>query len=280
MEIAKNHNGAIICADSRTVYKGMDIGTAKPTAEDRSTVQHYGLDIVSPGVRFTASDFKEYAKTAIDEVAKNGKLPIVVGGTGLYVDSLLYDFGFRTVEITEQRMVLEQMTITQLQERIKQKNLSLPVNIQNKRHLIRVIESEGEAATRAKLRANTFVEGLRVEKEVLEARIERRVAEMFSQGLRAEVEKLYAEFGPRSEALSGIGYREFSAFFSGEQSIEQVQQQIILDTRRYAKRQMTWFKRNGDINWFNTLGAAEVAAEEWIKNVPTLATNGINSATI
>jgi tRNA dimethylallyltransferase len=280
MDIAKNHNGAIICADSRTIYKGMDIGTAKPTVEDRSIVQHYGLDIASLNDRFTASDFKGYANTAIAEVWGNGKLPIVVGGTGLYIDSLLYDFGFRTIETDQKRQQLEQQSVVQLQEQIRQKDLPMPQNIQNLRHLIRVIESEGEVATRSNLRANTYVVGLRIEKAVLESRIERRVTEMFAAGLLAEAKVLYEEFGLHSEALSGIGYREFLPFFNSEQTIEQVQRQIIVDTRRYAKRQMTWFKRNGDINWFDTLAAAEAAAVEWINNVPTVGTNGINSVTM
>jgi tRNA dimethylallyltransferase len=268
LEIAKDFQGAIICADSRTVYKEMDIGTAKPTPADRAAVPHFGLDIASPDQSFTAADFKAHAYESIDLIAETGRLPILVGGTGLYVDSFLYDFDFRPTKSSLRRELLELLSIEELQGRILQKKLSLPTNSRNKRHLIRVIETEGKTPAKSKLRANTYVIGLRVDRDVLKQRIESRITEMFDIGLESEARRLYEKYGSNKEALTGIGYREFTPYFQGVASIDQVRQQIIKNTLRYAKRQKTWFKRNSDIVWFDSIDVAKVAAINWIKKLP------------
>lgn len=139
MRVAKTYGGEIIAADSRTVYKGMDIGTAKPSQSDQTKVPHWGLNLVSPGQRFTAHQFQKYANSKIKDIQKRGKLPILVGGTGLYMDAVLFGFGFLPDADPGNREKLEVLSVSQLQKIIENKGYIMPVNSQNKRHLIRAI---------------------------------------------------------------------------------------------------------------------------------------------
>src|SRR5688572_21256799 len=143
MKVAKKYNGEIICADSRTVYKGMDIGTAKPSAVDRKEVPHHLLDIVQPNQPFTAADFKEQALAAIDDISGRGKLPIMVGGTGLYIDSVIFDYRFGDPADPDKRAQLQDMTLEQLQQMCVMEGIRLPENTKNKRHLVRAVELGG-----------------------------------------------------------------------------------------------------------------------------------------
>ena len=133
IDIAKRHNGEIICADSRTVYKGLDIGTAKPTPADQARVPHHGLDLVEPDESFSAADFKSYANQKIAEIRQRGRLPVLVGGTGLYVDSVVYDYQFGPPVDKKRRQELSTMTIEELHEYCHKHNVPLPENIYNKR---------------------------------------------------------------------------------------------------------------------------------------------------
>ncbi len=142
LNIAKKYNGEIIAADSRTVYRDMNIGTAKPSLDDQKALLHWGLDLVNPGQRFTAADFKQYAEAKIVDIQKRGKLPLLVGGTGLYIDSVLFDFGFLADFDPKLRKELEQLSVQDLQKIIKQRGYTMPTNYQNKRYLIRVIETK------------------------------------------------------------------------------------------------------------------------------------------
>jgi tRNA dimethylallyltransferase len=152
METARRFYGEIIAADSRTIYKGMDIGTAKPSKADQAEIPHWGLDLVEPGQGFSAQKFKVYANQKITDINLRGKLAILVGGTGLYMDSVLYDFQFGPAADAEQRSALERLNVEQLQIIIEQKGLARPENIKNKRHLIRTIERRGQAGTKRALR--------------------------------------------------------------------------------------------------------------------------------
>ena len=252
MQIALERNGEIICADSRTVYRGMDIGTAKPTAEDQKLVPHHLLDVVNPDERFNVSDFQKLAKQAIDDIASRGKLPILVGGTGLYVDSILYDFSFRSIN-KQLRQELDSLTVNELQARIAEQGLELPQNAQNPRHLVRVLETGGQSDQKNALRQNTLVLGVRLPDDELKQRIARRIEQMFAQGLEQEVRGLAQTYGWDTEAMKGIGYQEFRACFEGQQSLQATQKLITQNTWQYARRQRTWFKRNPDIHWQDTI---------------------------
>ncbi|MEX1059318.1 MAG: isopentenyl transferase family protein, partial [Candidatus Saccharimonadales bacterium] len=142
-KIAQKYNGEIISADSRSIYKGMDIGTAKPTSNDQRQVPHWGLDLVEPGQSYSAYEFKKYAKSKIQEIKNRGRLPILVGGTGLYIDSVLFDFGFRAPPDPTRRAELEKLSVEELQGIIHEQGLPMAKNVQNPRHLIRIIETGG-----------------------------------------------------------------------------------------------------------------------------------------
>lgn len=248
MQMAQEHNGEIICADSRTIYKGMDIGTAKPTSENQKLVKHHLLDLVEPNQKFSAADFQKLANKAIKDIQNRGKLPIMVGGTGLYVDSVLYSFSFRPAN-PQQRQQLEKLTVEQLRQKIDQEGLIMPSNEQNKRHLIRILETNGQVGTKNPLRANTLVLGIQLPDTELKPRIAARVEQMIAQGLEQEVKKLSARFGWNAEAMKGIGYREWQAYFAGGQTLEETKAEIAKNTWQYARRQRIWFRRNQDIHW-------------------------------
>ncbi len=251
LEIAKRYDGEIICADSRTIYKGMDVGTAKPRPEEQAQVAHHLLDVAEPGVQFTAADFKRLAEEAIKDITARGKLPILVGGTGLYVDSIIFDYQFARVANSTERTRLDALDIAQLSALIKERGLSVPENEKNKRYLIRTLErGAGTANDREVLRPRTLVIGLKPSRLQLRQRIESRVEQMFRRGLRREVEELQQKYGWDSEALTGIGYREFRSLYEGhEVSMSAIKRQIVQDTLALAKRQRTWFKRNPHIVW-------------------------------
>lgn len=253
IELAERFNGEIICADSWTVRKGADIGTAKPTPEERARVPHHLLDVVGPDGEFTAAVFKRLANEAIADIAARGKLPIMVGGTGLYVDGVIYDFNFLPAGDRKEREELNRLSIPKLLERIEYSKLDLSdVDTRNKRRLIRLIETKGMRPTRQPLRENTFIIGLRTGREVIEQRIISRLDDMLAAGLEDEVKGLADAYGWDAEALKGIGYAQWRDYFEGKASLPETRSKIIKATFEYAKRQRTWFKRNKSIHWSNT----------------------------
>lgn len=249
LDLAGRFNGEIICADSWTVRREVNIGTAKPSAEEQSRIPHHLLDIVDPCEGFTAAVFKRLANRAIKQIAERGKLPIMVGGTGLYIDSVLFDYSFLPESDSQRRSQLNAQTIPQLLSTIDQEGLSLEgIDIRNKRRLIRLIESGGARPTQGALRQNTLIIGMALPREELVQRINDRVDGMLRQGLAEEVRRLADAYGWECEALKGIGYREWQAFFAGTQDLAQTRDRIIRATLDLAKRQRTWFKRNKSIN--------------------------------
>ncbi len=266
IELAGRFNGEIICADSRTVYKGMDIGTAKPSSAEQGRVPHHLLDVVEPNQAYSVVDFQKQAEAAIEVIYKRGKLPIIVGGTGLYVDSLLFNFSFRDKADPELRAELEALPTEDLQKWIEEQGIEMPLNHLNRRHLVRAIETAGQPPKRQKLRANTLVLGLQLPKEDLEARIKKRVSKMVIAGLEAEVKALMEVYGWESEAMKAISYREWQSYFQGQNSLEETIQEIIIDTKRYAKRQRTWFRRHPFIQWLSTPDDAVKITEQFLAN--------------
>jgi tRNA dimethylallyltransferase len=251
LNIAERWNGEIIAADSRTIYKGMDIGTAKPSADDRRRVRHHLLDITTPDTPFTANDFKRMALATIDNVISRGRLPILVGGTGLYIDAVLYDFSFRGVFDPAQRTHLAQLPVGTLQAILTERGIALPGNDKNPRHLIRAIEAEGQVGTRRALRGNTLLLGLRLDRDTLLARVTARVDHMLAAGLELEVRRLSEQYGWECVPLQTIGYQEFRSYFEGRLSFDETRQAIITHTMQYAKRQKSWFNRNKSIHWIS-----------------------------
>lgn len=256
LDIGKKYDGEIICSDSWTVRKFMDIGTAKPSQKEQQAIPHHLLDVVAPDEPFTAADFKRLAVAAIEDIQSRGKLPIMVGGTGLYIDAVVYDYSFLGGEGTLDRDALGAMRAEELADMARSQGIDLTdVDVRNKRRVIRAMEAGGEKPTRSELPDNVVLLGTKLNN--IPERIEKRVDAMLAAGLKVEVKRLSEEYGWEAEALKGIGYREWQDYFAGTQSIETTRDRIIAATKGLAKRQRTWFKRNQDIQWVTSADEAK-----------------------
>lgn len=255
LNLAQQFSGEIICADSRTIYTGMDIGTAKPTRLERQRVPHHLLDIAKPDQPYSAAAYKRAAQQKIAEVAGRQHIPFLVGGTGLYIDAVLYDFAFRRPANRAQRSTLQQRSIQELQQLIHDARLPLPNNPRNPRHLIRQLETNGEIPQPRALRPHTLVLALSIDRSLLEERIRKRVASMIEQGLEQEVRRLQKQYG-WTTAMQSIGYQEFQPYFDGQCSLDDVQQKIVRHSLQYAKRQRSWFRRNKSTHYISNLDEA------------------------
>jgi tRNA dimethylallyltransferase len=264
LAIAERWNGEIIAADSRTIYKGMNIGTAKPTVQEQRRVRHHLLNATAPDKPFTASDFKALATEAITDITARGKLPILIGGTGLYIDAILYDFSFRGVFDPAQRAHLSRLPVGTLQAILTERGISLPANEKNPRHLIRAIETEGQVGTRHELRSNTLILGLRLDRDTLEERVTARTDAMLAGGLEQEVRALAGIYGWNISPMQTIGYQEFKDYFEGAKTFDEMRQTIITHTMQYAKRQKSWFNRNKSIHWISKTEEAVAAVTTFL----------------
>lgn len=250
ISLAKRYSGEIICADSRTVYEGMNIGTAKPSAEEQAGVPHWGLDLVKPGDRFTAADFKQYATSKIAQIRARGNVPIIVGGTGLYVDGVLFDYAFGDDYDQALRDDLEAMTLSQLYEYCYDNNISVPENARNKRYVIRAIEQKSINNKRDnKPLDNTIVVGIATNRETLRTRIRLRSEQMLAHGVVAEAIKLGKKYGWNNEAMTGNVYPLAKLYLEGGLSAIEFNDKMTTLDWQLAKRQMTWFRRNPYIYW-------------------------------
>lgn len=251
LRLAEHFGGEIIAADSRTVYTDMDVGTAKPNAAERARIRHYGLDVATPDQSFNAFNFKQLAVAAVDEIGARGGLPLLVGGTGLYVDAVLYDFAFRAAPSPALRAVLEGLPVTELQRRVVAAGLALPENSRNPRHLMRIIESGIMAPQQKQLRPHTLVIGLQVSPQELKERLWKRASQMLADGLVAETKRLVAAYGTEVEAFRAPAYRAVLSCMTGDTPWDGLQSAIVTNDLRLAKRQRTWFKRNPCIHWLS-----------------------------
>jgi tRNA dimethylallyltransferase len=249
IELAKRFNGEIISADSRAIYRGMDIGTAKPTIEEMDGVPHHLIDVVEPNQPFTVADYKRLVLTAIQDIGRRGRLPIMVGGTGLYVDAVVYNFAFRDQPDQELREGLQQLSVDQLQQIIIDKGLSLPQNQRNPRHLIRTIETNGAIASREHLRNNTLLLGLQIDRETLKEKLAKRVDAMVDGGFIAEVQNIADQYGWEIPAMQAPGYKAFRKYLANDITLEEAKTLFVRNDLQLAKRQRTWFKRDTNINW-------------------------------
>jgi tRNA dimethylallyltransferase len=252
MKIAKRFNGEIITADSWTVYRGFDIGTAKASRSDQKLISHHLVDVTTPNKGFSAAVFKRLATAAIDDIQNRGKLPIIVGGTGLYVDSLIFDYSFLPPHDKYNRLSLNAMTIEELLEITRNQGFDTsPIDTGNKRRIIRLIENNGKQPTKGNLRPNTLILGILIDKDILTLRITKRLNQMIMAGLENEVRVLGKTYGWDSEPMKGIGYKEWQAYFNETQTLQQTKDNIISSTKKLVKKQETWFKRNKSIHWLN-----------------------------
>ena len=250
IQLAKKYRGEIICSDSRTVYRGMNIGTAKPSLEEQQEVSHWGLDLVDPGDSFSASQFKDYARQKIKEIRSRGNIPFLVGGTGLYVDSVIFDFQFGAKYSKEKRANLQEMTISELQQYCVNHDVSLPENSKNKRYLIRAIERAGKKSSGLEVPlSNTIVVGITTGKQLLRQRITDRAKKMFKDGVVEETIELANNSGWCNEAMTGNVYPIIKKLIEKEIDEDQAIREFIVSDVNLVKRQLTWFRRNPFIEW-------------------------------
>ena len=258
----------IVSADSMQIYRGMDIGTAKPGPELTSVVRHHLLDITEPVEEFTVAQFQTAARTAIDEIRERGHLPVLVGGSGLYVRAVVDPLDFPADEPgTELRKELEELAERSngdLLERLKAVDPDAmdKVEIDNPRRVIRAIEAAERTGLPFTVRRRRWQErrsiydllmvGLMLPRAEIIRRIEARVDRMVEAGLVQEVSALYKKNGgPSKTAAQALGYKEFGAYLRGEQSIDEALEEIKVRTRQFAKRQMTWYRADPRVHWLD-----------------------------
>ncbi|MBR3157350.1 tRNA dimethylallyltransferase [Candidatus Saccharibacteria bacterium] len=214
IKLAEALNGEIISADSRAIYKGMDIGTAKPTSKEQHDIPHYGLDLVNPGDRFTVADWKSYAEQKITEIHARGKVPIIVGGTGLYIDALIYDYHFKGP--TGERIGdFEQKTCTDRKE----------------------------------IKGNYLLVGIKCSDTELRSRLKKRIDQMFCENLYKETRSLVQQYGWDNQAMKSNIYQYVWQYLKGNLTLKEAKERCFFDDWHLAKRQITWFKRNPQITW-------------------------------
>lgn len=253
IELAKKLNGEIINADSMQIYQGLDIGTAKVTSAEKENIPHYLLDIKNPQEPYTVYDYQKDARQVIKDIQNRQKTPILVGGTGLYIKAALYDYQFST---EEKQFDYTTLNNQELLDRIKKYKIDINFDIQNRRRLIRVLTKlENNTYNNNEnahiLYPDVYFIGLTTNRELLYSKINERVDEMFTAGLMSEVKKFYDQ-GINSKALkTGIGYKELYDYFSGKITLEECKELIKQRSRKYAKRQYTFFNHQLPIKWFN-----------------------------
>ena len=267
IDLAEKFNGEIVCADAVTVRKGVDIGTAKPTLIEQSRARHHLLDIVEPCEDFTSAVFKRLAQDTIKSISDRGKVPFLVGGTGLYIDGVLFDYSFLPAGDRAARERLNKLSAEELLKLVEEQGIDTNgIDVRNKRRLVRLLETSGARGSRSAIRKNTLIIGIRTNREQLRQKIENRIEAMLASGLENEVKNLAEKYGWECEALKSIGYQEWQDYFFGSQDLEQTKNRIISSTIGLAKRQRTWFKRNESIHWLNNREEAEEAARVFLSN--------------
>lgn len=254
IELAQQFNGEIISGDSQQVYKELMIGTAKVTKEEQEQAPHHLIDTRSVAQQYSAFDFVVEAREKIQEMIGRGRLPIIVGGTGLYIQSLLegYHLGGELDQeaLLAYRSQLATWTDEALFEAVQKEKIEL--SQVNRRRAMRALELHrfGKEMKNRPKEYDPLVIGLIDERQALYERINQRVDAMMEQGLLDEVSWLYRQY-PQSQASKGIGYKEFYPYFKGEISLEEAVDKVKQQTRRFAKRQLTWFKNRMEVNFYS-----------------------------
>ena len=267
-KLAERFQTELVSADAYQVYKGMDIGTAKATKDELATYRHHLIDIIEPNEDFSAAAFQEAARTTIEDLHERGKIPILVGGTGLYVQSLLEGYEFKAKRHSREERQAALSLIAALSEEelkayITEKTGYEPPDwhelLSNSHRLVRLVgaieKGDGAAAVMPQKAGgplyHAFVIGLSLPRQVLYERIEKRIDAMIEAGWIDEVQQLLQDgVSPEAQAMKAIGYKELALYLDGQLSLEAASELIKKRTRHFAKRQMTWFKRMPYIRWY------------------------------
>lgn len=270
IELAKKIDGEVVSCDSMQIYKDMTIGTAKPTEEEMQGIKHYLIDCVSPDTRYSVADYKRDAIKAIEEIASKGKVPIVVGGTGLYLESLVRGIDYSEIEVDEAyreelNKLEQEKGLNELYETARKidETAASKISPNDKKRICRILEiyhSTGKTKTELEkesrkngVQYDYVLFGINMDREKLYERINKRVDIMLEQGLIEEVRNLINKYSEFPTALQGLGYKEVVEYFDGVTTKEEMIEKIKQETRRYAKRQITWFKRYDELTWLNGL---------------------------
>ena len=279
LAIAQRFDGEIVSADSRLFYRGMDIGTAKPTPEEQALVPHHLIDICEPDQTLTLGTYQAMAYGVIDLVLTNGRLPILVGGTGQYVKAVIEGWGIP--EVAPQpalRAVLEQIEVSELARwlQLLDPNAAERLDLNNGRRLVRALEVTlvsgipiSTLQTKTPPPYDICMLGLQRERNRLYARIDLRVDNMMTAGLLAEVEGLLAAgYGSRTPAMTGLGYRQLLTHLNGEMTLDTAIERIKFETHRFARQQNNWFHRSDEnITWFDMdVAGVETAVVTFVHN--------------
>ncbi len=259
IELAKKLDGEIISADSRLVYKGFDIGTAKPEITERENIPHHLIDIVEPEFDYSAGLYKQQAKEKIIEIFKKGKTPIIVGGTGLYLNILLKNYDLPQISPNKEfRNKLSTLESQELYELLKTQDIESAetINQNDRKKIIRALEIIKEtgkplSSTRGIKEPEFNVKwiGRNFDRETLYKRIDDRVDIMIDKGLIKETQNLLTKHGRIPNLINTIGYREILGYIDNKYSLEDAKELLKKNTRNYAKRQLTWFRKNENIEW-------------------------------
>lgn len=281
IQLAKKFNGEVISADSRQIYRGMDIATGKPKTYQKSpkdslrdptgqakiknkkyeinNVKHHLFDIINPDQDFSAAEYKELAVEKIKEIQARGKLPFLVGGTGLYIKTVVDNLDIPRVPANKKlRMELEQKTTEELAKLIGQKDpvTAKTIDVKNRRRLIRALEviiATGNPFSAQRNKGKPLFDalqlGIDLARPELYRRIDERVEEMIKNGLVEETKILLKKYIPSLPSMSGIGYKEIGEYLNGKMTLEEAKQKIKNRTHAYVRRQLTWFRKNKKIGW-------------------------------
>lgn len=275
IELAKKINGEIVSCDSMQIYKDMNIGSAKPDKQEMQGIKHYMIDIVSPTERFSVADYKKVAEASIEEILQKGKVPIVVGGTGLYADSLIYNIEYNNTKLDETyRAELEKKaSLPGGMEDLYNKALEIDkkacdkISPNDKKRIIRILEiyhETGKTKTELEIESQKNevkydykVFAINIQREILYDRINKRVDIMIEKGLIEEVTSILEKYPNFPTAMQAIGYKEVVEYLNGQLSKEEMIEKIKQESRRYAKRQLTWFRKNNDKTWIDGLDSMQ-----------------------
>ena len=276
LQLAQALDGEIICADSRQIYLDMDIGTAKPNAQELAQAPHHLFDYVDPRQTYSVATYRKAALAQIEAIQQRNKQPLLVGGTGLYFRTLLYDYNLPEVPAQPAlREALEQWSL----EALKAELLAVDpiagerIHLNDRFRLIRALEvykTTGQPISSFQTRSSglsipCLYVGLRLNKAFLYERIQARIAQMFEDGLIDEVQQLQAKYGEDLPLLKTLNYAEVIAYLKGDYDLKTAQEKMFIHTRQYARRQRTWFQRDQEIHWFDIEGPQDIeSAVYWV----------------
>ena len=267
IELAKKIGGEIVSADSMQIYKEMNIGTAKPDKEEMQGIKHYMLDFLSPDKNYSVANYKKDAKKAIKEILEKGKIPIVVGGTGLYIDSLIYEIEYVDTETDfEYRKELESKVEKEGLEKLYEEAKKIDpeamkkISINDQKRIMRVLEifkqtgktkTELDRESRKEPEYDYKMFAIDMQRDILYERINKRVDIMLEKGLIEEVENIYKKYNEFPTSMQALGYKEVVEYLENEITKEEMIEKIKQESRRYAKRQLTWFRKNKETIWLD-----------------------------